>query len=762
MSSVYSGDHGSPPISQQNLKEAMRYELNGQTWEFPVERLAQALSAKTRKPSASLSKPEQFDTLENYDLAIDKLDLQIDNAFHHFAHNKPETLLVKSDCPESEHHRGLIDFLNGGIRSSLTQLPKDHEALYRDLSFYVWDRPMKDAKSLKPDGAGVLGFEADELDSLFWSLPAEGGEQMAIPVETRDNWPNLVLQAGTDACCLFSASPLRQFVLVIGYNYEDHTLRFLVYHRGGCTSSEPLNLDQPKGQKGFIRLLVSILTWKTRADAGFPAWCNDAQVCLLGRNAGNNYPITVDVDHILRYSICIWGRAPRVLCIKVPIAFPVDEENPSEDLIPALQDMGVREKAWQRSDAAGQDLSNSTQSATGSAGTETSGLSSSNLIHTVSTIVISRARALTNVVEYVDHAIDWYPLDPLELKRGDSAVLKLCWVPDGVPRNLLIEPRLLRDCSGMFGVPKYLYSFRAHHKANCQTTNHLFLPPPAVDFDTFRWDLWGKTNWEPEYLSLLGHVIEFAGHSLESAKDLRSLVRAVLHAHLGYYNMCQKNYQHRDLSIGNVLMVDEPIKTERFDIHNPNETQKEILDLCRNLGINDHCTGFVIDGDLAVDWDRHFTEENLATRSGTSEFMSSKLLNPVDRNHVHSPVDDYYSFFFLTQWACVFRDLSPEDKSEDSVILQDLRMRLAGGLDSRDAATYFITGVLNLKADQYGAFLSQAQQFLRDWDNSFTWINEWGNLAGSQVFTNAPSFRNIADRGLLSFLHVVDKSKLLE
>ncbi|KAJ3990601.1 hypothetical protein F5050DRAFT_1582639 [Lentinula boryana] len=116
---------------------------------------------------------------------------------------------------------------------------------------------MKDAKSLKPDGAGVVGFEADELDNLFWSPPAEG---MAIPVEIKGNWSELVLQAATYARCMFSASPLRQFVLIIGYKYNEHSLRFLVFHRGGCTSSKPLDLDKPDGQKAFIHLLVSILT----------------------------------------------------------------------------------------------------------------------------------------------------------------------------------------------------------------------------------------------------------------------------------------------------------------------------------------------------------------------------------------------------------------------------------------------------------------------------------------------------------------------
>ncbi|KAJ3978946.1 hypothetical protein F5890DRAFT_1647621 [Lentinula detonsa] len=142
--------------------------------------------------------------------------------------------------------------------------------------------------------------------------------------------------------------------------------------------------------------------------------------------------------------------------------------------------------------------------------------------------------------------------------------------------------------------------------------------------------------------------------------------------------------------------------------------------------------------------------------------MSTALLNLVNTNHVHSPVDDYYSFYFLTQWACTFHDLSPEEKPMSPQYLTDLRMRLAGHVSDRDAATSSIIDVKTLTATRYGAFLPQAQEFLRDWKNSFTWINEWGDLAESQVFNNAASFRDIADRGLLSFLHVVVKSKLFK
>ncbi|KAJ3730942.1 hypothetical protein DFJ43DRAFT_1082134 [Lentinula guzmanii] len=763
----HSGDHESPTVSQKELKDTMRPELKGQTWQLDFELLAKALSAKTRKSSAPLVGPEQVDTLENYDFAIDKLQSQIDKAYKSFTRQKPEKSLVKKERPEKEHYRDFIDFMNKGIDSSLAQLPEADKALYRDLKFYVWDKPTKDgiegAQPLKPDGAGVLGFEADELDNLYWSPPDEGGQQIAIPVEVKESWSELVLQAATYARCMFSASPLRQFVPVIGYKHNEHSLRFLVFHRGGCTSSKPLDLDKPDGQKGFIHLLFSILTWRTRADAGFPAWCNDAQICLPGRNAGDRSPLTVDIDRILHYSVCVRGRAPRVFRIRVPAALP-GEETLAGNLVPATQ-TGIRrsariqaakEKKKSQTSGTGSGL-NPTKIVSGNAQKKASG----NDDEAVSSIAISRVRALADKVENVDQDIEWYPSTPLNLAEGDFAVLKLCWVSGRGPNNVFIEPLLLRDCSGMFGVPKHLYSFRAYHKAGCPTTNHLLLPTPE-NRESSRWPLWGETSELPEQRSLLGHSLTFVGHSLVSAKDLRSLVLAVVHAHTGYYNMCREKYQHRDLSIGNVLMVDEPMETEPFVIPDPNATQREILELCKKLKINDQCTGFVIDGDMAVTWNSYFTEEHLGTKSGTEEFMSSALLNPVNTNYVHSPVDDYYSFYFLTQWACAFHDLSPEEKPTSPQYLTDLRMRLAGHVSDRDAATRTITGASNLIAEEYGAFLPQAQQFLRDWDKSFTWINEWGNLARSQVFRNATSFLEIAERGLLSFLHVVVDSKLLE
>ena len=68
----------------------------------------------------------------------------------------------------------------------------------------------------------------------------------------------LVRQAGTYARCLFTASPLRKFALVLGYEYDSQEIRILVFHHGGLTSSEVLNLNA-NGIKDLLHIFHIIL-----------------------------------------------------------------------------------------------------------------------------------------------------------------------------------------------------------------------------------------------------------------------------------------------------------------------------------------------------------------------------------------------------------------------------------------------------------------------------------------------------------------------
>ncbi|KAE9392022.1 hypothetical protein BT96DRAFT_288949 [Gymnopus androsaceus JB14] len=197
-------------------------------------------------------------------------------------------------------------------------------------------------------------------------------------------------------------------------------------------------------------------------------------------------------------------------------------------------------------------------------------------------------------------------------------------------------------------------------------------------------------------------------------------------------------------------MVDNPIECAPFTIEDPNEIQTEILEVCRELGLLEKCCGFVVDGDMAIDWRPHYDEKHDVSNSGTPEFMSNALLEQ-DNGIIHSPMDDYWSFYFTAQWACVFRKSLSGKAKRDPRKLENLRSLLASLL--RGIATKKI-----LDEPSYGSFLTSLQPFLSDWNQALKvllrdWQKERLEANPEEIF-QADAFRRYADRGLLSFLKV--------
>ncbi|KAF5374056.1 hypothetical protein D9757_010723 [Collybiopsis confluens] len=801
---------GSHPASQEILKGSMRKQLFGQTWEFPPKRLSQLLSAKTRKLATTTPTANDppitlenhhivIDTIEKYNCYIDTLADAVAKAQKIFIERQPFQFLWTTHDDERSHYTGLVKFLNTGLDSCKAGLGSEvQQAIYKELKFYAWDKPMQDgvdgAHPLKPDLAGVLG--EGEPDSLFWR-PLLGGRGIEIPGEVKGIWPELVVQAATYARSLFSGYPLRQFALVIGYNHKERAVRFLVFHRGGLTASKPLKLESKQGQEDLILLLSSILTWKSLADAGFPAWCNEKETQV---HLPAIYPTPVNIHNDLHHSACVRGRAAHVYYLHIPrpadptsvakaVGAPLDK-----DIAPVSHTQGIRQsrrfqEQVERSQGgtsnavpqqggatsvSGIRHGHETGSVTG-AQTLSSGLASLQghlsesktydfgrtlanvpyVENTHTSIMISRDLALTESPLSAIRSPN--PTSVNHLKPGDYAVLKLSWIPGRGLGHKPIEPELLANCGGMFGVPRHYYSFLAHHQDDCPTTNHLFLPSDTDQ--TTRWDLFDadvSPDNIPEYRSLLGHVISHAGHSLESAPDFRSLLLALVHAHLGYHNMCQKGYQHRDISIGNVLMVDEPIESAHFHIDTPDDASDRdvrvnILSLCKDLNISNQCTGFVIDGDMAVNWETYFKESHTGDKSGTYQFMSDALLEAQadELDYWHSPIDDYYSFYYVAQWACIWSALNEPKVSRH---LDTLRTDIAG--TSRGNATFKVLEGRFMTLEMYGALLTEARPFLQDWYRALerlevVWVNNRDN--------SALGFRSRADHGLQTFLRVAHK-----
>ena len=107
---------------------------------------------------------------------------------------------------------------------------------------------------------------------------------------------------------------------------------------------------------------------------------------------------------------------------------------------------------------------------------------------------------------------------------------------------------------------------------------------------------------------------------------------------IGWFNLIQKGYLHRDISIGNVVMMENAVTTEAFEIlknHGWNATIGDITEVLQelkidssakatwenkltaalhDLNITNKCHSFVIDGDMAIKIADYFNKEHLGSR----------------------------------------------------------------------------------------------------------------------------------------------------
>lgn len=148
-----------------------------------------------------------------------------------------------------------------------------------------------------------------QKDILSWSPTIKGENPIEIPVAVNKGWPELVCQAATYARCLFDASPLRKFALVLCFEHATKQLRFVIFHRGGLTASHALSVDIDI--KDILLMFIAILTWDSAADAGFPEWFNDIQFCLPLDNKDTE-GVVVTVDEVLHSTTGVRGRVTRV------------------------------------------------------------------------------------------------------------------------------------------------------------------------------------------------------------------------------------------------------------------------------------------------------------------------------------------------------------------------------------------------------------------------------------------------------------------
>jgi hypothetical protein len=82
-------------------------------------------------------------------------------------------------------------------------------------------------------------------------------------------------------------------------------------------------------------------------------------------------------------------------------------------------------------------------------------------------------------------------------------------------------------------------------------------------------------------------------------------------------NLIEQGFQHRDISIGNVLwLLQDQVSVRHFSGRRQRSSARWRLKMqLKQSDVNEHCRGFVIDGDMAIEFKSYFTEAHEGSRS---------------------------------------------------------------------------------------------------------------------------------------------------
>jgi hypothetical protein len=121
--------------------------------------------------------------------------------------------------------------------------------------------------------------------------------------------------------------------------------------------------------------------------------------------------------------------------------------------------------------------------------------------------------------------------------------------------------------------------------------------------------------------------------------------------------------------------------------------------------------------------------------------MSDDLLKAIRKNSKRhqSPIDDFFSFYYVVQWAAVFnnREFAGKFGGQVPFELSSLRSSLSRGVNHRGNVLLEIHRSL-VEEKSYGQFLARCKPFMEEWDNSL--------VATNLVWTR--KFRSYADKPL--------------
>jgi len=302
------GSHSTQTKSKQEYD--MEDELASHTWQFSPVEVARMLSPKT--PIGGIEVAGGLLSLDQYDCVADGPIFQdtLNNVVTRLRNdNKP--------IPHSLDHHDLVAFLTECVAACHDALderqvtPLRQDRWFKGLGFTVNDilvTSLGESVPFRSDIADGLGLSPPGDGALHWGpLDGESSHRVVLVVETGGSWKETVSQAAGSARRSFGGSQVRSFVPVLAFNRVSQALRFLIFHHGGVTASEPCSITEPGGSKEAMRMFLALAFWSTPVGTGFTPSFTDTEYALPADCLGKTYMVAV-VNEVLSRSPRVCGR----------------------------------------------------------------------------------------------------------------------------------------------------------------------------------------------------------------------------------------------------------------------------------------------------------------------------------------------------------------------------------------------------------------------------------------------------------------------
>lgn len=320
-----------------------------EVYELGLDDFTRALSRKTRKPDRLGFKDDEIDIFDDFVFDVDAIAPDSDvlrKALEHLSNatKKIQWPVAGEDKKDSEHLVPLLGLLNACLNAWRDSGLAIEDKLYEDLLFVQNPGPtsLKDCTTLCPLSfipciVGVNGSQ-ETTDELWWNPPnTTTARQVLIPVLMRSKDRELHIEGGAYATCLFSANPMRQFCLILAFNYSTQELMFLVYHRGGLSESLTYSVTAEEGQEKILRLFLPLMTWQDEDDAGIPLFFNNKEF-ILPQDGDDEEGVRYSASEMICSDLDLQGRGCYVFRV-----LPCDKN--SQKSIPLASDEHPREKS---------------------------------------------------------------------------------------------------------------------------------------------------------------------------------------------------------------------------------------------------------------------------------------------------------------------------------------------------------------------------------------------------------------------------------